>query len=282
MDLLLDSKMNPERLEEFQKTVFGYYHEHGRHDLPWRRPDEKGVFDSYRILVSEMMLQQTQVPRVIPKFRSFMQRFPTYTALAAAPLSDVLKEWSGLGYNRRAKFLWQAARQIVQEYGGVLPAHTADLIKLPGIGRNTAGALLAYTYNVPVVFIETNVRTVFIHHFFADQERVDDKEIADLVARTLPDDTRTWYWSLMDYGTFIKQTVGNRSAASKHYKKQSPFEGSRRQIRGQVLRLLGNGPATLAELRKNSPDERLQEVLTVLAAEGMITKNGIRYTLYDT
>lgn len=269
-------------LQEFQKIVFRYYRQHGRHDLPWRQPGKDGVFDSHRILVSEIMLQQTQVPRVIPKFRSFIQRFPTYTALAGAPLSDVLKEWSGLGYNRRAKFLWQAAQQIVQEYGGVLPAHTADLITLPGIGKNTAGALLAYTYNVPVVFIETNVRTVFIHHFFADQEQVDDKEIADLVARTLPDDARTWYWSLMDYGTFIKQTVGNRSAASKHYKKQSPFAGSRRQVRGQVLRLLGDSPATLAQLQILTPDERLPEVLATLAQEGLIAKDGIRYMLYGS
>ncbi|HSX32174.1 MAG TPA: hypothetical protein VLF43_02845 [Candidatus Saccharimonadales bacterium] len=272
--------MDPKRIHEFQKVVLDYYRQHGRHDLPWRQVRADGTIDPYFVMVSEIMLQQTQVPRVLPKFTSFTKRFPTVTELAASPLAAVLQAWSGLGYNRRAKFLWQAAGVIAKEYNGDVPDISARLVKLPGIGPNTAGAVLAYAYNKPVVFIETNIRTVFIHHFFADKEGIADKEIADLVARTLPDDARIWYWALMDYGTHLKQTVGNLNVLSKHYTKQSAFNGSRRQIRGQVLRLLGQSPAALAELQAQISDERLPGVLDDLVQENLISQEGIRYSLY--
>ncbi|MBX6334506.1 A/G-specific adenine glycosylase, partial [Candidatus Saccharibacteria bacterium] len=196
-------------VQQFQQTVWEYYRAHGRHGLPWRQCEPDGTLDPYKVLVSEIMLQQTQVPRVIPKFEAFIRQFTTVQALAAAPLSDVLKAWNGLGYNRRAKFLWQAAGMIVSDFGGRVPEAVSDLVKLPGIGHNTAGAVAAYSYNRPVVFIETNIRTVFIYHFFATEQQVADKAIADLVAKTLPDNVRDWYWALMDYGTHLKQTVGN-------------------------------------------------------------------------
>lgn len=260
------------QLDSFQNTVLEFYRKHGRHDLPWRLPEPSGAFDPYKILVSEIMLQQTQVPRVLPKFKEFTQLFPTFDALAAAPLSDVLKAWSGLGYNRRAKFLWQAAHMVVDDFHGELPAASAELVKLPGVGPNTAGALLAYAFNVPAVYIETNVRTVFIHHFFADREGVDDRDILELVARTVPVDARTWYWALMDYGTHLKQTIGNLNKSSKHYTVQSRFAGSKRQLRGEVLRQLASGPKTAKELFKVLADERAELVLDDLADEGMITR----------
>jgi A/G-specific adenine glycosylase len=268
-----------QRTQQFQQVVWGHYRAHGRHDLPWRQFDADGSLDAYKVLVSEMMLQQTQVPRVVPKFEDFLQRFPSFETLAAAPLADVLKAWSGLGYNRRAKFLWQAAVQVVREHGGRLPQTSAMLVRLPGIGPNTAGAVLAYAFNKPAVFIETNIRTVFIHHFFNGQKQVSDKEIADLVAQSLPDNPRQWYWALMDYGTHLKQTVGNLNMSSKHYAKQSAFQGSRRQIRGQVLRLLHDGSLDAAALRKAITDPRLAGVLADLVSEEMLQENGGYYAL---
>lgn len=263
----------------FQETVWRYYRQSGRHDLPWRLPDSNGVFDPYRILVSEIMLQQTQVSRVVSKFLSFTHQFPTFATLAAAPLGDVLKAWSGLGYNRRAKFLWQAAGMAIAEYAGGLPATTRELRRLPGIGVNTAGAVAAYAFNVPAVFIETNIRTVFIHHFFTGQQSVHDRDIADIVAQTLPPNPREWYWALMDYGTFLKQTLGNISQSSAHYAKQSAFAGSRRQIRGRVLHLLGEGAKTDRALAAAIPDERLPGVLADLVQEGMVIRQASQYML---
>lgn len=269
----------------FQQTVWEYYLAHGRHDLPWRHTAADGSFDPYNIVVSELMLQQTQVPRVLPKFLSFTAQFPSFAALAAAPLASVLQAWSGLGYNRRAKFLWQTAQQVVAEYGGHLPQTRETLVRLPGIGPNTAGAIVTYAYNQPVPFIETNVRTVFIHHFFADHpEKVSDKLIDELVRTTLPSahseiSPREWYWALMDYGTHLKQTVGNLSRASTMYTKQSAFHGSRRQIRGQVLRLLGQAPHTIEALQQEIDDERLVPVLADLRAEGFIQQRGSQVRL---
>ncbi len=268
----------------FQETVWTYYRDHARHDLPWRQPEPDGTFDAYKIMVSEAMLQQTQVVRVIPKFQAFLVRFPTVKALAAAPLGEVLIVWSGLGYNRRAKFLWQAAQAIVQNHNGEIPRNVSDLQALPGIGANTAGAICAYAYNQPVVFIETNIRTVFIHHFFADTlEPVADKVLAEYVAETLEAaQPREWYWALMDYGVYLKQTVGNVSRRSKSYAKQSKFEGSLRQIRGAVIRRLATGAHTKNQLAIELTDERLDSVLDALTQEKLIEKRGDQYYLANT
>ncbi len=271
--------MTSEEVKTFQNTVWEYYHEHGRHDLPWCQPEADGQIDPYKVLVSEFMLQQTQVSRVIPKFENFIRQFPTIQALAVAPLAQILKAWSGLGYNRRAKFLWQTAGILACEFQGRLPDNLSELGRLPGIGPNTAGAVLVYSYNKPIVFIETNIRTVFIHHFFADKQQVHDKEIADLIAQTLPDNPRQWYWALMDYGTYLKSTVGNLNKLSKHYTKQSRFVGSQRQIRGQILRLLSDGPHNITEVKKVIPDERLAQILQDLLNEGLIDISGDYYRL---
>ncbi len=269
-------------MESFEKTVWAYYRAHGRHDLPWRKSETNGTVDPYKVLVSELMLQQTQVRRVIPKFESFILQFPDAAALASAPLGDVLVVWNGLGYNRRARFLWLAARKIVNEYNGSVPDSLIELVKLPGVGSNTAGAILAYAYNKPSIFVETNIRTVFIRYFFADKESVSDKEIIDLLAKTLPDNPREWYWALMDYGAHIKQTVGNLNTLSKHYSKQSAFSGSKRQTRGRVLRVLVDKTSTAEEFAAAIPDERLAEVLIELSKEGLIQKAGMYYKLADS
>lgn len=265
---------------EFNETLWGFYAQAGRHDLPWRLPVLNGSFDPYKILVSELMLQQTQVGRVIPKFHEFLMKFPTIQDLSKAPLGDVLTAWSGLGYNRRAKFLWQAAQSVTQDFNGTFPQTISELITLPGVGKNTAGAIVAYAFNQPAVFVETNVRTVYIHHFFSDHSDVPDAAILELVAQTLDQENpREFYWALMDYGSHLKRTVGNLNRYSKTYAKQSKFEGSRRQIRGQVLKLLAAQSYTFDQLTEQLQDERLEAVLGDLVSEGLITKTAGTYSL---
>ncbi len=257
------------QVHDFREIVWDYYRAHAR-AMPWR--DDPSP---YHVLVSELMLQQTQVGRVVPKYEAFMRAFPSVAALARAPLADVLTAWSGLGYNRRAKFLHAAAQKVIEEHNGVIPNTLDQLMALPGIGKNTAGAVLAYAFNQPVVFIETNVRTVFFHHFFADRTDVDDKELLPLVEQTRdPEHPREWYYALMDYGTHLKQTRGNNISQSRHYAKQSTFEGSRRQVRGKILKALVTGPLPLEELGAIVDDERLESVVTDLTREGFVEQIG--------
>jgi len=262
----------------FAETLWDNYARHGRSNLPWRVPEPDGSFDPYKILVSELMLQQTQVPRVIPKYTEFLERFPTVQALASAELGDVLRAWQGLGYNRRAKYLWQAAQKVNNL--NHFPEDVPGLVKLPGVGPNTAGAVMAYAYNRPAVFIETNVRTVYIHHFLHDADNVPDTQLRSLIEQTLDhQNPREFYWALMDYGSYLKATVGNLSRASKHYTKQSTFHGSRRQVRGQIIRLLGDAQLAYDELRVLIADDRLDAVLDELLGESLIRQTAGKYSL---
>ena len=256
--------------ETFQEIIWEKARELYR-DMPWRDNTEP-----YYVLVSELMLQQTQVDRVIPKFELFMQTFPTIQDLATAPLSDVLVVWSGLGYNRRAKFLHEAARRVVADFRGVLPDTYVDLVSLPGIGPNTAGAILAYSFNQPVVFIETNIRTVYFHHFFEDQSLVSDVELREIVEQTVDaEHPREWYWAMMDYGSYLKKQGVGRNAKSSHYKKQAPLKGSVREVRGLILKQLAVGRCEREELRANMPnDERFEKALQSLATEGLVEVQG--------
>ncbi|MDB5164637.1 MAG: mutY [Candidatus Saccharibacteria bacterium] len=272
--------MTDDKTTQFQEEVWNYYRQQGRHDLPWRQPGSDGSFNPYHIMVSELMLQQTQVQRVIPKYQLFLKLFPSVEMLAAAELGDVLRAWAGLGYNRRAKFLHQAAQKVTQEYAGQFPNDNTQLVKLPGIGANTAGAIMAYAYNEPVVFVETNIRTAFIHHFFQDLENIADKDILRLVAKTLDHEhPREWYWALMDYGSYLKQTVGNHNRRSSSYAKQSRFEGSKRQVRGEVLRQLSDAPMTKYQLALRISDQRLTVVVKDLLAEGLIRERAGKLSL---
>lgn len=260
--------------EQFLETLWGYYAKHGR-SLPWRE-----TTDPYKIMVSELMLQQTQVARVIPKYQEFLKAFPDVASLATASFTEVLKVWNGLGYNRRAKYLYQAAHMIMRDWQGKLPADVTKLTNLPGIGHNTAAAIVVYAFNTPEYFIETNVRTVYIHHFFADVDDVADSDIMQLLQTTI--DTAQpceFYWALMDYGSHLKATVGNRAQASKHYKKQSRFEGSLRQIRGQVIKVLLTSAKTREELSGKIADDRLVVVLDALESEGFIVQTKGKYQL---
>lgn len=202
--------------------------------LPWRCID-----DPYAVLVSEVMLQQTQVARVEKHWTRFLGLFPTIDALAAAGTADVLAQWQGLGYNRRALALKRAAEVCAAERGGKLPDTAEELEALPGIGPATAAGVMAFAYNRPSVYIETNVRTVFLHELFPACDKVSDRQLAPLVAATCPeDDARAWYYALLDYGAHLKTLVANPSRRSAHYTRQSAFEGSRRQKRAELVRIV--------------------------------------------
>ena len=261
----------------FLEQLWAYYDQDGRHDLPWRSPQPDGSFTPYHILVSELMLQQTQVNRVIQKYRPFLERFPTVTALARAELGEVLRLWQGLGYNRRAKYLWQAARAI--DSLGRFPDSSAGLTALPGVGVNTAGAIQAYAFNQPALFVETNIRTVYIHHFLPKVEAISDSVIRSLLEQTIDTERpREFYWALMDYGSGLKRNI-RTNTQSKHYARQTKFEGSRRQVRGQILRALTSGSLSRAELANRIADKRLDDVLMALQGEGLVVKKGAKYQL---
>ena len=231
------------RAADFRTTVYDYYERHGRR-FPWRE-----TTDPYRILVSEVMLQQTQAPRVLLKYEEFIHLFPDISTLAAASLHDVLGAWQGLGYNRRALALKKSAEHIFTLYGGIVPRGEESLVSLPGVGPATARGVLAFAFNKPVILIETNIRAVFIHHFFPQEEPVADSNLRPLIEKTLDrNDPRRWYNALMDYGTFLKKAHANPARRSAHHQRQSPFEGSVRQVRGAILRLI------LEKVRLSEPD----------------------------
>ncbi len=262
------------------KEVMAFYLTDGRHTLPWRT-----THNPYRILVSEIMLQQTQVERVIPKYQAFLKKFPTVKRLAHAPLSEVLILWQGLGYNRRAKMLHRAAQIIEREHKGHMPKSYEALLALPGVGPYTAGAVCAFAFNIPITMIETNIRTAYLYHYFPDVTDVSDSMLLPIIARTLPhDNPREWYAALMDYGSYLKSTVGNQSRQSRHYTKQSPFKGSDRYIRGTIVRAVtqnSNGITMSAavELCRGVEIDRVTVQLVKLLAEGLVTKQGRRYIL---
>ncbi len=239
-------------LSAFRRTVLERGAELYR-DLPWRR-----TRDPYAIWISEVMLQQTQVARVEGRWQRWLERFPTVDALAAAAAADVLEEWQGMGYNRRALSLHKAAG-IVSAAGAVMPRETADLVALPGIGPATAAGVRAFAYDLPGVYLETNVRSVFIHELFPNEDQVADKDLVPLVEATCPpdasdpsDDPRTWYYALLDYGNHLKRTLPNPSRRSSAHVRQSRFEGSHRQKRAELVRILldhrADGGASAAAL----------------------------------
>lgn len=262
----------------FQNFLRRWYISHGRHELPWRQTS-----DPYKILVSELMLQQTQVERVIPKYLAFIECFPNTKILASVSLRDVLVLWQGLGYNRRAKYLHQCAKMVEEQYNGHFPQTESTLLELPGIGPYTASAVCAFAYNQPVTLIETNVRTVFLYHFFAEKSAVHDKELLPLIKETLDlDHPREWYWALMDYGSYLKKILPNPCRKSKQYTKQSKFTGSLRQVRGEIVRLLSQHEhQSIDELlqKLQSNPEYFQSALQQLLDEKLVLEDSGKLSL---
>ena len=268
-------------VQGFLKDLRSFYRARGRRKLPWRR-----TRDPYRILVSEVMLQQTQVERVIPFYAEFTRRFPTAKSLSKAPLRDVLRAWQGLGYNRRAKFLHGAAKAIAVRG---FPRTAQELEKLPGVGHYTARAVAAFAFNAPEIFIETNIRTVFLHHFYHSSflqkaRMIPDSEILPLVAEALQRsrmEPRDFYAALMDYGSYLKKSGVRLNAKSAHYVRQSKFKGSARQLRGAIVRELLKRRSTLSLLAHRIPRTReaLASELARLAAEGMVSIRGRYFSI---
>ena len=271
--------------DDFRRLVL----ERGRElyrDLPWRR-----THDPYGIWVSEVMLQQTQVARVDGRWQRWLARFPSIDALANAEVADVLEEWQGMGYNRRALSL-RAAAQAMVDGGGEMPSDERELVALPGIGPATAAGIRAFAFDLPATYLETNVRTVFLHELFSDAEDVPDSALLPLVRETCPkdasnpdDDPRTWYYALLDYGAHLKRTVPNPSRRSRSHVRQTRFEGSHRQKRAEVVRLLlearqldggltpdqvvdGLSQAEVAAGREMPDPREILGILDELAAEG--------------
>lgn len=217
------------------------------------------------------MLQQTQTDRVVPKYEAFLAAFPTLAALAAADSVTVLQYWQGLGYNRRGLNLQRAAQEIMSRFSGQVPTAEQDLRSLPGIGPYTAAAIRAFAFNMPAVVIETNIRRAYLHHFFADQEGVPDKELLPVIDRTMDrKNPRQWYQALMDYGAYLGRTLPNPNRRSKHYSKQSKFEGSRRQLRGEIVRqsVAGKVDANAIVEKYGADPGVIRDILTELRAEG--------------
>lgn len=223
------------------------------------------------------MLQQTQVERVLGKYRHFLSLFPDFATLSTASLRDVLQVWDGLGYNRRALNLVRAARIVTSDFGGILPAKYESLRKLPGVGSATANSILVFAFNIPRVFLETNIRRVFLHFFFQEQFDIHDNAILSLIEETLDrSNPREWYYALMDYGAMLRRSIENPNRRSVHYKKQSSFKGSEREIRGMILRTLLHTNSlpfqTLQEMIHKTP-ESVKKILTQLAREGFLKED---------
>ncbi len=272
-----ERNLSSEEVRKFQKMLYCYYRKHGR-NLPWRLTS-----DPYHILVSEIMLQQTQVQRVMGKYEQFTRKFPDFPSLARSPLRMIFKEWQGLGYNRRALALKRIAQKVMKEFRGNLPASVETLMTFPGIGRATASSIAAFAFHEPTVFIETNIRRVFIHSFFHDKDNIKDTEILPLVEKTLDTSSpREWYYALMDYGVMIKNEYENPNRRSAHYQKQSPFQGSDRQVRGMLIKILTRqsciSEREMMEKLQISSD-KLKNNLAQLLKEGFIKRRLEKYTI---
>ena len=280
----------PQRLLIFKRTIWSHYAKHKR-PMPWR--DNTSL---YYVVVSEVMLQQTQVSRVLNKFETFVKRFPDFRSLAQARTRDVLKEWKGLGYNRRALYLKEVAENYVQTFGHNRSRQTSkslhfsqlkwlEATRLPGLGPNTVGAIKAYTFNTPSVFVETNIRSAIIHFFYKNSKaKIHDEDIVPILSHLLKDprigrNPREWYWALMDYGSYLKKEFPNPSRKSAHHTRQKPFKGSNREARSHILELIMRKPTQFIEIARHVGEKNLEKNLADLTREGFLNEKGGRYRI---
>ncbi len=264
------ASLGDDAIERFQGNILRFFHEQGRR-FPWRTTN-----DPYAIYVSEIMLQQTQTYRVEGRYGLFLSRFPTVASLAEAALPQVLQLWQGLGYNRRAKGLRDGARMIEEQYGGIIPQKVSELERLPMVGPYTARAIATFAYGSVEVLIETNIRAVYLHEFFPHEKSVPDDHLIPLIGATIyRPDPRRWYYALMDYGAFLKSQGGKINHRSSHYRKQSPFAGSRRQVRSAILKaLLTTGAMGIDALTSylGIVDSLIGNTLGELVRDGLVTE----------
>ncbi len=284
-------------IPQFQKRILSWYKKN-RRDLPWRNTK-----NPYRILVSEVMLQQTQVARVLPKYKEFLLAFPTFQALAKTSNKKLLKVWAGLGYWKRVLNLKATAKTLA--FLQTRRAPSADGVKrkektefeqklsdpkfletLPGIGPYTARALACFAFGNTEAFLDTNIRRVYLHFFFPRRKNISDTEILPIAQRAVwKKNPREWHYALFNYGaTVLKDKKINKR--SKHYTKQSRFEGSSRSFRTKVMRFLldqQNQTATTSRIKRflkeaQSPYDT-EKILTSLKKDGLIKKKRNSYSL---
>lgn len=281
-----------DKKKQFNKTLFAWHKNHYR-DMAWRR-----THDPYEILISEVMLQQTQVERVREKYTLFLKQFPNVQALASAPLGEVLRSWSGLGYNRRAKYLHECAKIVTREHKGKFPKTYEELILLPGVGMSTAGALLAFAFRKETPMIDTNIRRILIRVFFPHCQGValtmpSDKELYVFAAGLIPEGKgRMWNYAMLDLGASLCSARGHtddcpltplhgRVGDFVYKKPQKKFAGSDRFYRGRILAQLAAGSASSKQLQSELmlDDTALQVILTKLIIEGLVVEIKSRYSL---
>ena len=273
----LEKGLTSHVIELFRKLIYSYF-KNNRRDFPFRKE-----ITPYNVLVSEIMLQQTQTGRVAEKYLEFTEEFPDFLSLSNASNEKLLKVWQGMGYNRRALALKQIAKTVVTDFNGNLPDSIDILKSFPQIGHNTASSILAFAFDKPSIFIETNIRRVYIYFFFPRKKKINDKNILPVVERTVDrDNPREWYYALMDYGVMLKKTHPELNKRSSHYRKQSPFKGSNRQIRGKILKILTDESvlleSTLSKKLQLSID-KMRPILQQLEREGFIKRDGNKISI---
>ncbi len=254
---------------QFQKHIFDWYKKH-RRDFPWRR-----TRDPYKILVSEIMLQQTQTSRVKEKYPLFVTTFPTFKTLAHAPLKRVLKTWQGMGYNRRALHIRRISEIVEKEWQGKLPSDPKSLEALPGIGHYTSRAVACFAFSRCEPFLDTNIRRVFIHFFFPRKKKVQDEEILKKITQVQPErNLREWYSALMDYGATQFSKTPNPNKKSVGWRRQTKFEGSKREIRSHIIKELLKTKLTSSQLQVRLQKDKtiLKDILSELEKERLIKK----------
>ncbi|VVB60515.1 G/T mismatches repair enzyme [uncultured archaeon] len=263
-----------ETVQRFQKKVFSFYQQNKR-ELPWRN-----TTDPYKILVSELMLQQTQVSRVISYYERWIARWPTISDLASASRAEVLKAWMGLGYNTRAVYLHKAAQKIVAEYDGDVLTAMKQYQEIPGVGRYTAQAVQIFSRNTDLVTVDTNIRRIFIAEFHLSEE-LSMRELWGYAEQCLPlGRSREWHNALMDYGA-LHQTA--KKTGIRSVSQQSEFEGSDRQRRAAVLRLLLSGPASFDTIHRALGGERMKirKILGKMVDEDLLVLQNKRYQVKE-
>ena len=268
--------LTKEVIKAFQDFIYSFYRRNKR-NFPFREN-----LTPYKVVVSEIMLQQTQTNRVSEKFLEFIEKFPDFNSLASASIDELLSVWQGLGYNRRALALKEIAQKVVNDYDGKVPKDLKLLEALPQIGYNTASSILAFAYNHPTYFIETNIRRVYIYFFFPGRSKIDDKEIMDIVKFSVDEENpREWYYALMDFGVMLKKTHPELNKKSAHYRKQSKFDGSIRQVRGKILKLLLKTPLTRKEIidKLDYDEKQIVKILKILVKEGFIQKEQDKFSI---
>ena len=264
-----------QKIVSFRRKVLRFYEQHSR-DLPWRK-----TTDPYKITISEIMLQQTQVERVIPKYYEWIAQWPNWRKLARASNSELLRAWSGLGYNRRALFLGRLAKAVVEQHAGKLPDRPEELEKLPGIGPYTSRAILIFAFNQPLATIDTNIRRVLLYEFGLPVS-TPMTEIEAVAYRVLPKSrSRDWHNGLMDYS---RLALPKQLATIPPISRQSRFEGSGRQVRGEIIRqLLRHQPVDISGVAKLMNRELIEvrQIAESMAREGVVRLNGERVWLVD-